>query len=102
MSLYDPLVVAANNEIVGKLGKMDRASLMNAIEPHLRSCICTGRFGDKSSQWCHLCQAEIIVKDPSWDLWPGCFASHQETEGSEHQAQQFTDEFRRWEDIWLR
>src|SRR6266540_6157740 len=71
VGFYDPTVIAVDNEIIEKLGKMNRASLMNAIEPRLRLCVCGGRFRDRSSRRCHVCQAEVIVDDQSWDLWPG-------------------------------
>ncbi len=88
VGFYDPTVIAVDNEIIEKLGKMNRASLMNAIEPRLRLCVCGGRFRDRSSRRCHVCQAEVIVDDPSWDLWPGFFGTDNETEELEQRAQQ--------------
>src|SRR3954447_7097842 len=42
VGFYEPLVVAASHEIIDELGKMDRVSLMNTIEPRLRPCACGG------------------------------------------------------------
>jgi hypothetical protein len=101
VGFYDSIVMGADQEIIQKLGRMDRASLMNTIEPRLKRCVCGGRFSDVSSRRCHVCQANVIIEDPSWDLWPAFFGSDEETEELEQQVQQFMAEYVRREDIWL-
>lgn len=76
-------------------------TLMRALEERLKPCRCGGRFCHDAPRRCFTCYAPVISDHPNGiDLYPGWMDVDEPDASLEMQAEHWTAQFVRTEDIW--